>query len=47
MHYLLFLKVLSRDYPGNDFLQRGEDISQAEIDAKVQEFENWCNDLDT
>ncbi len=47
--YALFviLEGVSRDYPGNDFLQRGEDKTQPDIEDMVQQFENWCNDIDT
>lgn len=41
--------VRSVMHPGNkpnDFLQRGLDLSQDDIDAKVQEFEAWCKDIE-
>ena len=30
---------------GNDYFQRGEDLTQSDIENELAEFEDWCNDL--
>lgn len=45
--YALFviLDGVNRNYTGNDFMQRGYDSSQGDVDSKIAEFEEWCADV--
>lgn len=45
--YALFviLEGVTRRYAGNDFMQAGYDNAQPDVDAKIAEFEEWCNNV--
>lgn len=45
--YALFviLEGVKRRYEGNDFMQAGYDSAQADVDAKISEFEEWCSNV--
>lgn len=41
----VILPGVSRDYPGNPFMDRGWANSQGDIDAEVERFAKWVSDL--
>lgn len=45
--YALFviLDGVNRKYEGNDFMQRGYDKSQGDVESKIADFEEWCGDV--